>query len=286
MRQGSRCQEAPGPDEVQHHLPAAWPTSFSAPAAVRAGRGDRVSVTVDHRPVCWGCGTRAARLSRLRAIPMASNSPFCNRCVTCFPGFGGPPGRRLSRLMDLFLCDDRYSIPAGDGCLLQSLQIFWASRRQGGPSYALTASWPARMYRQRASFNQGFVHTTCAVLAGTSPTAAFDLARDSIGTRFSTRWSTRAATSSIRRTCTTRAWSRRSAAAGTPAAVPDRVVVATKGRFITEGVQFGLVSRPASQISTAAWCVVRSQAGGGLRWLNGLREISGACVSLGEAPSS
>jgi hypothetical protein len=101
--------------------------------------GSRGSRKRDRRPpsCLWGCGTRAARPSRLRAIPMASNSPFCNRCVSCFPGFGGPPGRRLSRLMDLFLCDDRKTTPAGAGCLHRSLQIFWASRRQGGSSHVL-----------------------------------------------------------------------------------------------------------------------------------------------------
>jgi hypothetical protein len=134
MRQGSRCQEAPGPDEVQHHLSAVWPTSFSAPAAVRAGRGDRVSVTVDHRPICGAAVPERRKPSRLRAIPMASNSPFCNCCVRCFPGFGGPPGRRLSRLVDLFPCDDRNSTPLDAGCLHRSLQIFWASRRQDGSS--------------------------------------------------------------------------------------------------------------------------------------------------------
>jgi hypothetical protein len=98
MRQGSRCQEAPGPGEVQHHLPAVWPTSLSAPAAVRAGRGDRVSVTVDHRPVCGAAVPERRNPADCGRSLMASNSPFCNRCVPCslFPGLGGPPGRPLS----------------------------------------------------------------------------------------------------------------------------------------------------------------------------------------------
>jgi hypothetical protein len=82
MRQGSRCQKAPGPDEVQHHLPAAWPVSFSATPAVQAGRGERVSVTVNHRPVC-GAAHPSGEIQLLRAMPMASSSPFGNRCVPC-----------------------------------------------------------------------------------------------------------------------------------------------------------------------------------------------------------
>ena len=96
MRQGSRCQKAPGPDEVQHHLPTAWPVSFSATPAVQAGRGERVSVTVNHRPVCRAAHP-SGEIPPLRAMPMASNSPSGNRCVSLFQ-VPCAPANRMARL--------------------------------------------------------------------------------------------------------------------------------------------------------------------------------------------
>ena len=77
MPTGPRRHDAPGPDEVQHHLPARGPIClFRIGRPMGAGmRGSRMR---DRRPPSnpWDCGTRAANISRQRAILMAFNTPF------------------------------------------------------------------------------------------------------------------------------------------------------------------------------------------------------------------
>ena len=95
-------------------------------------------MTVNHRPVC-GAAYPSGKTLPLRAMPMASNSPFGNRSLFQVPCASA--NHTAARLMDLCFRDDSKTTAVDAGCLHRPLQIFVAVRLcvPRIPSTALTS---------------------------------------------------------------------------------------------------------------------------------------------------